>query len=68
MFCNHKYGKVEDGYQYCEKCGKARLVKCNHKWEEVEVYTKTYYGKSVGEIYVLRCEHCGEMEQKTFGI
>jgi hypothetical protein len=36
MFHRHKYGKVEDGYQYCIKCGKAILApvaKCQHVWK-----------------------------------
>ncbi len=45
--CNHKYGEVKDGYQYCEYCNLARKVPeftknsgtCTHpKWEVVEAY------------------------------
>lgn len=35
-FCLHKFGKVENGYQYCQKCGiaiAAPKINCNHKWE-----------------------------------
>lgn len=66
--CKHKYGKVEDGYQYCEKCGKAitaPLRQCNHKWVELTQYTvSNIVGHNVtGNIYIMRCEHCGEMDK-----
>jgi transcription elongation factor Elf1 len=65
MFClpfTHKYGKVENRYQYCEKCGKARLVKCNHKWDHVENVQFDLDVLSTKVIRVLRCENCGEMK------
>jgi uncharacterized Zn finger protein len=61
MFCFHKYGKIEDGYQYCKKCGKAHSVKCSHKWEE---YSKIYNG-SKGAGYLLKCKRCGEFKKYT---
>ena len=55
MFCFHKYGKVEDdGYQYCSKCGKAKKVPCNHKWEIIAKCGN-------GQFVVSKCEKCGSI-------
>jgi len=40
-FCKHKFNRIENGYQYCDKCGKAIPVICNHKWivyREIQKY------------------------------
>ena len=73
MFCKHKYGKVEeDGYQYCEKCGKANLLVCSHKWKEVESGKTTTTNRLTGHTmkieryFILRCSRCGEMKEETF--
>lgn len=65
--CKHKFGRIEDGYQYCEKCGKAFAVErpeCKCSWEEIEHYTitNTVMGNTLTHIYVLRCKYCGRME------
>jgi uncharacterized OB-fold protein len=68
MFHKCKYGKVEDGYQYCLKCGKAILApqpKCQHKWireEEIEI---TSNGWVLGKLYIDCCKKCGELN-KTY--
>jgi hypothetical protein len=31
--CKHLWGPIEEGYQYCTKCGMARIVECRHEWE-----------------------------------
>lgn len=66
MFCWHKYGKVEDGYQYCEKCGKAIVSPCAHKWKRVEAFdVKDVFlnGRVRYHIYVYECEKCGEVKK-----
>lgn len=72
MFCFHKFGKVEDGYQYCTKCGKAILVPCNHNWETLsmrDLFRTTDGVKSlIGTMYQLRCTKCGQISQKNAGI
>lgn len=73
-FCAHKWGKVqEDGFQYCSKCGKAKLApqrsdgKCQHVWEKVDSYKTTdASGNNVKKITLLyECEDCGEPRQET---
>jgi hypothetical protein len=67
MFCFHKYNKIEsDGYQYCEKCGKARKVECNHSWKIIECFKacgSTEYTFSA-KTYVLQCTKCGIIKSK----
>ncbi len=61
MFCyQHEYGKIEEGFQYCKKCGKAI---CVHKWEEVESFEKidNYTGNVVSIIKLCKCKKCGEL-------
>jgi len=67
----HKYGYVQDRYQYCANCGKARCLPCNHEWELLE---KKNYGSVDQEakkilfvdytIYVLRCKKCGDITSR----
>lgn len=76
IFCKHKLGVVQkDGYQYCEKCGKAfsaPKLECNHKWAEhsqinVEGYSP-YSGKIIitGIKIILQCSICGELKERSF--
>lgn len=70
-----KYDKVQDdGYQYCSICNAARkpiIPPCSHpKWEklntrEIVTGSKSGYGRTatIGEVYVLRCEECGDMKE-----
>jgi hypothetical protein len=65
MFCFHKWNKVVDGYQYCDKCGKARTVECNHKWKTISTsdlrkrssITREFI--KIGNLYSSVCERCG---------
>ena len=67
MWCSHKYGKVEVGYQYCEKCGKAIVVLCIHKWKRINPIeaTRHWKAKKIVVGWLLECEHCGEMKEFT---
>jgi hypothetical protein len=71
-FCNHKFGKVEGNYQYCQKCGIAKAapeVKCNHKWkrEFVEDVYHVFSGRIYRKIILYECENCGETKQEVIG-
>lgn len=59
MFCFHKYGNIENGYQYCEKCGKAKPVKCNHIFTIIRAVRLTYHGDNVGTKIIFQCQKCG---------
>ena len=76
-FCKHKYGKVENSFQYCEKCGAARhiSVQCSHMWKTIsnsDITRCLVKGISsdsdpvIGEIFILKCQKCGEIIQKKF--
>lgn len=65
MFCFHKWGKIEDGYQYCSKCGVARTVSCSHIWGELGSADMFTFGKVTGRMYVLKCNKCGEIAKRT---
>ena len=54
MFCFHKYDKIEDGFQYCKKCGKAKKAPCIHFWE---ICTDN----KDEDIIVSRCKNCGKL-------
>ena len=66
--CNHKFGKVKDGYQYCEKCGKAIPVPCNHNWVVESKFNlhNIVSNYQTGTQYILRCTKCGEMMEEKF--
>ena len=68
--CKHKWGKVEEGYQYCEKCGKARAAPekiCSHHWVEMDSYKlSNIFSRDRDSFnsvtYIMRCSGCGEMK------
>ncbi len=72
LWCIHKYDKVrKDGYQYCTKCGKARYVKCQHKWvkdrdETMDMHSRMDH-RMIGRLLVMVCGRCGEVKEQTIG-
>jgi len=67
--CKHKFGKIEeDGYQYCEKCGKAFKPECVHNWEIISRSAIERWGNDVGILYGLKCKYCGDIKQVRTGI
>ena len=71
MFCLHKkWGKVEKGYQYCLKCGKARAIPCSHnKWKTLDIGDiKGWWGHIVGRVFVQQCTTCGTIKEKRIGL
>lgn len=68
MFCKHKYGKIDDGYQYCIKCNKAIVVPCKHKYNRIEAYrivTTSSMGRREGTEYTSECTKCGDIKVTT---
>ena len=65
--CKHKLGKVEDdGYQYCEKCGKSYVAECKHDWEELQAMETTSRLIDSGPlafIYIHKCRKCSELKK-----
>jgi hypothetical protein len=58
----HKWGKIEQGYQCCEVCGKAKG--CFHLWTQFTDFHKVE--TSAGAIHVVfewKCKYCGEIRQ-----
>ena len=71
LFHRHKFGKVqEDGFQYCEKCGKAVLPappECQHIWQRVNLITVSgVFGVECYK-YILVCKKCGGMTTHSVG-
>lgn len=63
----HKYGKVEEGYQYCLKCGKAIIAPQQHihKWflrTEISL-VDGWSREPCGHIFLYECENCGEVKK-----
>ena len=64
----HKYSKVcEDGYQYCNICGKAKVPPCIHKWELKSTFevTETLGEKkwNKGHVYLYECSRCKDTKK-----
>lgn len=61
----HNFGKIEDRYQYCKKCGIAKPVPCNHEWKIIE---KAKVHDASGQPYTIRkqlqCQKCGDLKSK----
>ena len=57
----HKLSKKnDDGYQYCEKCGKAIIPECVHDWELKDYFTSGYYIKSFS-----KCKICHKIKKES---
>jgi len=55
----HKFGKVQkDGYQYCEKCGKARVAPCIHDWLCIHKIVTWAWGDPSGYTLIYECQKC----------
>jgi len=67
IFCKHKFGKIEDGYQYCERCGKAIVAPCAHQWNLIQEATMKWFGTPTGKIIVQQCSRCGEIRKTDIG-
>lgn len=67
--CEHKFGTVQkDGYQYCEKCGKAILAPCKHDWKAHSSYTLVQWGSvATGRILVYECQKCKAIRKESIG-
>lgn len=64
--CKHKYGKIEDGFQYCEKCGKAISAPariCSHKYQNKDQLKRTNRFGGSSFVYVMACAHCGDIKK-----
>ena len=59
MWCRHKFGKIVGEHQYCNKCGKAIIVPCSHKWYQIKTIQYIY-----GATIILQCSKCGEVKTK----
>jgi uncharacterized Zn finger protein len=66
--CRHSWGKLEGSVQYCNKCGIARPLPCNHKWEIIKQGTTTCFGATNGVLYIIQCKHCGEISKRIISI
>ena len=67
-WCNHKYGEIKEGYQYCKKCGKAKAApkrECEHNWSTVSQYEySNIINNNINNIvYVMRCSKCGDIKK-----
>ena len=58
--CYHLWGSVEDGWQYCTKCGSARIAGCVHDWdvEKRSTITRVTDDAQIGEEYIYKCKKC----------
>jgi len=65
MFCRHNYGEVQGQYQYCKKCGIARLVPHECIWKDKNTYSRESLisGKVFQTTLVQQCTICGEIKQ-----
>ena len=64
MCLRHKYGKIENGYQYCQNCGKAIIAPCNHKYYLIKEIRMNGMGWTDDYIIIMsRCSICGEIRK-----
>jgi ribosomal protein S27AE len=67
----HRWGKVEELYQYCTKCGIARLVPApeplpSHEciWKTIKIEEITSYDEYGNDVtrYHQQCQTCGAID------
>ena len=69
MFCRHKLGKVEDGYQYCKKCGKAFIVECPHTFVDSDSFNVLDECKRIVRYKkIVKCSKCGIYKSYVFTV
>lgn len=58
--CLHLWNEVKNGYQYCSKCGLARIAGCSHHWivEKSNKIVRTDTSDSIGEEIIYKCTKC----------
>lgn len=74
--CRHMWSVVtENDLQYCDLCGMARKPtdetftrKCTHKWGIKDSRAITVEGRTVGHLYVLKCEICGDISSRKVSV
>jgi hypothetical protein len=68
--CIHSWGEPSGSYQACKTCNMQMLVpkpECSHEWKEInnEGAVNSISKINLYTTYVLKCEECGDMKQKT---
>lgn len=69
--CNHVYGKVEERYQYCTKCGKAVVIPVctQHKYKIINSFEIVSISNRItGIMHISQCENCGIIKEAKFKI
>ena len=74
--CRHIWSVVnEDDLQYCDLCGIARKPideaftrECTHKWQTEESRGITRGDTTIGHLYVLKCEICGDISSRKVSV
>jgi Fe2+ or Zn2+ uptake regulation protein len=69
-YCLHStLSKIDNGYQYCNDCGKAIPVEpphaqeCQHKWKEIgKLKKRGWFGRKTDLIFYLQCDNCGDIK------
>jgi len=69
MACHkHEYVEIKDGRSiYCKTCGKVNIIPCNHIWKKISSRDRVSYiglsgPRTIGFIYILQCEICGDIK------
>jgi len=73
FWCIHKWGEIKDGYQYCTKCNKARVVNCSHVFTDKDRFTRSRVFPGGGEmitahVYTLQCSKCGDIISREVSV
>jgi hypothetical protein len=67
--CKHKFGKIEEGYQYCKICNKAEPIECNHQYEIIDEQHHmigSIFSSRIEISYICRCVYCGDIKTVVF--
>lgn len=61
MLCDHKLGKVEQGYQYCQLCGLGITAECNHNFSSFDTQMWEDDDGCNYVDYIMQCNKCGKL-------
>lgn len=67
LFHRHKWGaEIVNGYQRCEKCGKAEPIPCKHQWKCVDGIRHDW--GFLDSVDILECTKCGDRKEVRYSV
>ncbi|KMK51489.1 hypothetical protein RO21_06125 [[Actinobacillus] muris] len=64
LFKGHSFARFDQDRIKCTRCGKVKLMPCNHKWKVIHISTAQESGIISEIVYTQSCSLCGAIKKK----